>query len=250
MNCSCAALRVVRARPYGLADASVWPSDLLAYRQQWEPFIAAHLALWRNLNALLEDVPDAQRCPPGIFTVDQLASLTPTMRAFCASLGLTRIRISDTNPGGILTQWNAWAGRSSADILAGAAAMLQWHQSVVLSVGGAYKDELVQIAKLWGLHVDLPPVPSFSEQQTLIARIEGAYVAAKGILQITGYAAGQTLRMASDVAEAVADGLTETARKLPKVLTSSWTWIGVAAVAVVAGGALVAYYVPRRRVSA
>jgi len=240
----CAALR--SPHPYALADAAIWPSDLLAYRQQWEPFIAAHLALWRKVNALLEDVPSAQQCPPGIFTAQQIAALTPTMRSFCASIALTRIRTSDTDPGGILPQWNAWSGRSSAEILAGAATMLQWHQSVVLRVGGEYKDDLVQIAKLWGIPVDLPPVPSFSAQQNLIAKIEGAYITTGGILQVVGYAAGQTLHLAANATQAVAEGLTETARALPKILSSPWTWIGVAALATLAGGALIAYYVPRR----
>jgi hypothetical protein len=234
---------------HALADDDV--GDLLAYRQQWEPFIAAHLALWRDLNSLLESIPDAQQCPPGIFTVEQInPSLRPGMRAFCASLALTRIRTSDTNPGGILPQWNAWAGKSSADILAGAASMLQWHQHVVLDVGGPYKDDLVQIAKLWKQQVDLPPVPSFSAQQDLVARIEASNIAAKGILQIVGYAAGQTLQMAGNLTQAVAEGLSETARAIPKIVKSPWTWIAVTAVAILAGGALVAYYVPRRRLSA
>lgn len=234
-----------RYAAYALGDAGV--GDLLAYRQQWEPFIAAHLRLWRTVNALLEDVPSAQQCPPGIFTVEQIQALSPTMRSFCASLALTRIRTSDTHPGGILPQWNAWAGRSSADILAGAAAMLQWLQSVVLSVGGPYKDDLVQIAQLWNIPVELPPLPAFSAQQSLIASIEGAYVSTKGVLQVVGYATGQTLQLAGSAAQAAAEGLTETARALPKILKSPWTWIGVAAVAVVAGGALVAYYAPPRR---
>ena len=108
----------------GIGDVGVgvWPADLLAYRQEWEPFIAAHLALWRHMNELLEGIPDAQKCPAGIFTDSQIQNLDPTMRSFCASLALTRMYTSDTHPLGILTQWNAWANKSSAEVLAGAAA--------------------------------------------------------------------------------------------------------------------------------
>jgi hypothetical protein len=219
--------------------------DLLAYRQEWEPFISAHLALWRDMNALLESIPDAQKCPPGIFDPAELKNLDPTTGAFCASLDITRIRVSATNPGGILQQWNLWKDKSSADIVAGAAAMLKWHQDTVTRVADSYKNELLQIAKLWNVPVQLPEVPTFSAQQEIIARIEGAYISTKGILQILGYGAGEVLDAAATQTQAVAQGLTETVSGAAKAITSPWTWIGVAAVLAVAGGALLVYYVPR-----
>lgn len=225
----------------GLSDVG----DLLAYRQEWEPFIAAHLALWRELNTLLESNAAAQKCPPGIFTAAQIKDPDTTTRAFCTSLRLTRIRTSDVDPGGILKQWNAWKDRSSAELVAGAASMLAWHQEVVVDVGGKYKDELVQLAPYWGVDIQLPGLPTFSMQQEIIARIEGAYITTKGVLQIIGYQAGEMLRKAGSTAEAIADGLTDTAKQLPKTTR----WIGIAAVvaAVVVGGALIIYYVPRRQ---
>jgi hypothetical protein len=231
----------------GLGDVG----DLLSYRQEWEPFIGAHLALWRYLNELLESIPDVQKCPAGIFDPSQINNLDSTTRAFCASLDLTRIRVSDTNPGGILQQWNLWKDRPSADLVAGASDMLKWHQSVVMRVAGQYKSELLQIAKLWNIAVQLPDVPTFSTQQEIIARIEGAYITTKGALQILGYGAGEVLDAAADQTQAVAQGLTETAKGIKNVATNTWTWIGVAAVLAVAGAGLVIYYVPRspRRVS-
>jgi hypothetical protein len=228
------------------AALSTWPGDLLAYRQQWEPFIAAHLSLWRYLNALFESVPDSQQCPPGIFTADQIAGLDGTMRAFCASLALTRRYISDTDPGGILTQWNAWKDTPSSEVVAGAATLLKWHQDVVMRVGGEYKDDLVKIAKLWNIDIKLPDLPTFSRQQAIIAQIEGAYLAAKGVLQIVGYSAGETLKLAGNSAMAIVEALTETAKKLPTVITSPWMWIGAVLAVAVVGGALIVYYVPRR----
>lgn len=227
-------------RGVGLGDVG----DLLAYRQEWEPFIAAHLNLWRDLNARLEAVSDAKNCPPGIFTAAQVQTLSDTLRAFCSALALTRIRTSDTDPGGILTQWNAWKDKSAADMVAGAATFLQWHQNVVMRVGKDYAKDLLQIAQAWNIPVQLPDVPSFSAQQELKARIEGAYVTAKGVVQLIGYSAGELLGEARDLTDAVAKGLTDGAKAIPKAL--NWALIvGAVAVAVVAGG-LIIYYVPRQ----
>lgn len=230
-------------RGVGLGDVG----DLLAYRQEWEPFISAHLSLWRDLNALLESISDVQKCPPGIFDPSQLKTMDPTIGAYCASLDITRIRVSATDPGGILQQWNLWKDKSSADIVAGAAAMLKWHQDTVLRVADMYKNELLQIAKLWNVPIQLPEVPSFSVQQEIIARIEGAYISAKGVLQILGYGVGEVLDAAVDQTQAVTQGLTETVKGAAKAITSPWTWIGVTAVLAVAGGALLVYYMPRRQ---
>jgi hypothetical protein len=231
--------RVIR---FGLGDVG----DLFAYRQEWEPFVSAHLALWRYLNNLLESVPDAQKCPGGIFDPSQINNLDPTAKAFCASLDLTRIRISDTNPGGILQQWNQWKDHSSADMVAGAPIMLKSYQDTVMRVGNSYKDELVQIAKLWGIKMQLPDVPSFSMQQEIIARIEGAYVTTKGVLQLIGYGVGETLDAATDGVQAAALGLKESAKAVSGAISSPWTWFAVTVALAVVGGGLIIYYVPRR----
>ena len=234
--------RVIRL---GLQDVGVGDvGDLLAYRQEWEPYVAAHLALWRNLNELFEGIPDAKKCPPGIFTAAQIANLDPTSKAFCSSLAITRMRISDTDPGGIQTQWNAWKDRSSADIVAGASSMLEWHQEVVMRVGNDYARDLLQLSKLWNVPVTLPDIPSFSLQQQIRARIEGAYITTKGVIQLIGYSASELLGEASDLTQAVAQGLTDAAKKIPQAV--SWLpWVLGGALVIVAGGALV-YYVPRR----
>lgn len=236
--------RVIRLGLQGVGVGDV--GDLLAYRQEWEPFIAAHIGLWRYLNGLLESVPDAAKCPTGIFDASQIDKFDSTSKAFCASLDLTRIRISDSNPGGILQQWNAWKDKSSAEMIAGADSMLKWLQDTVMRVGGSYKDELLQIARLWNISVQLPEVPTFSKQQEIIARIEGAYITTKGVLQLLGYGLGETLDAATSEAQAAAKGLSETAKGVSKVITSPWMWIGVSAVAALVGAGLIIYYVPRR----
>lgn len=219
--------------------------DLLAYRQEWEPFIGAHLELWRDLNSRFENAPELAWCPKGNFTRDQIKNLDPVPASWCASLLLTRQMVSPTDPGGILARWNAWKDSSSAQMITGANRMLESHQNTVLSVGGPDKDRLVQIAKQWEIEIKLPPLPSFSTQQEIIARIQGAYISTKGILQIIGYGPVEALVTAADVTQATAEGLKDTATQLPQTLK----WVGIAAVvtAVVVGGVLVVYYVPRHR---
>jgi hypothetical protein len=226
--------------PFGLGDVG----DLLAYRRMWEPFIEAHLNLWRDLNEVLEGAPTASQCPSGIFSSGDVQTTNPSTRSFCAALSLSRARVSDT-PEGILPQWNAWKNKSSSEILAGARTMLEWHQEVVLRVGNTYKNDLINIRETWGLSpVTLPDLPPFNTQQEIIARIEGAYITAKGAVQLIGYGIGQTLRLVSNATEAVVEGLSDTAKELPKITSR----IGIAAViaAAVVGGALIIYYAPRK----
>jgi len=217
--------------------------DLLAYRQEWDPYIGAQLALWRNLADLLESLPDTKQCPPGIFTKAQIPP--SANQEFCSSLSLARIRTSNTDPGGILTQWNAWKDKSSADLLAGASSMLKWHQDVVMRVGGPYTQELIALSKLWNIPLHLPDVPSFSLQQEIRARIEGSYISTKGVIELIGYSAGELLGEVHDMVEATTVGLTETAKGLPKTL--HWAGIAAAGTAALVVGALIVYYVPRKQ---
>jgi hypothetical protein len=239
--------RVIRL---GLQDVGVGVDvgDLLAYRQMWEPFIAAHLNLWRSLNELLESTPTAKKCPEGMFKTEQLSrDLNAEELQYCSMLRASRMRTSTTYPLGIQPQWNEWTGKSSSEMVNGAESMLKWHQSVVMDVGGPYKDELLKIANYWGLAIELPPVPEFSKQQELRARIEAAYISTKGVLQIIGYGLGETLKMAGSAGEAIAEGVEETAKKLPEAVPKTSTWIGVAGVFALAGMGLIIFYVPRRR---
>lgn len=231
----------------GLGDVA----DLLAYRREWEPFIGAHIKLWEYVNGILEGMPMADNCPRGIFTeADISQSLSVVERNVCSYLLWSRVYSSSTHPLGILSQWNAWKGRSSAEMVAGADTFLRSHQDVVMTVGGDLTKKLLEIGRNLKFEIELPEVPEFTEQQLLRAQIEGAYITTKGVLQILGYGANETLKMVGDVSEAVGDGLSATARKLPQAVPTPWTWIGVSAVLAVVGGVLLVYYVPRRKPSA
>lgn len=232
--------RVIRIGMAGVGLGDV--GDLFAYRQMWDPFIGAHLNLWRSMNEVLENNAVAKECPSGIFDASKISN--PSLQSFCAALALTRIYTSATHPLGILTQWNAWKDKSSADVVAGASSMLESQQNVVLRVGNTYKDELSKIAKTWNVDLKLPNVPPFSLQQDLQARISGAYVTVKGIIQIVGYGAGEVLMMATDTAQATAQGLKETAQDIPR--TTRWVAVAAIVTAVVVGGVLITYYVPRQ----
>jgi|HubBroStandDraft_2_1064218.scaffolds.fasta_scaffold153070_2 hypothetical protein len=240
--------RAVMYGSLGVGDfGDAWPSDLLAYRREWEPFVAAHVALWRYLNSLFESTPTGQKCPPG---VDQSALnvFDPNTKAFCSSLMLTRLRGGDnsqTKPPSISAMWDAWRDKSASDILIGADKMLKQQQDVVRTVAGQYKDELLEIAKFWKLEIKLPDVPTIDTQGQIIAKIEGTYVAAKGILQLAGYATGTTLAWTATQTAALTEGLTDTVKALPKAISSPWLWVGVTAVVVAIGAGMVVYYVPK-----
>ncbi len=228
---------------FGLG-VDVSPGDLLQYRREWEPFVAAHLAIWNRLLDGLEKAA-GPHCPAGIFPPAALDKTDPTWRPICAALSVTRARVSETDLRGIPKQWNEWQGKSSAEILAGAATMLQWHQDVVRKVGTTYKDELVEIANYLGIEIELPPVPDISIQQHIASQIEGAYIATKGIIQIAGYGFGNELVWAKDQSQALVQGLTDTIKEIPGVVRSPWTWIAITAVAVAVVAGSVVYFVPR-----
>jgi len=237
--------RVIRFGLQGVGVGDV--GDLLAYRKLWQPFVFAHLALWQHMNDLFEGAAESKRCPAGIFTIDKIdPSLPDATKTFCAGLSVTRMMVSDTDPRGIKAQWNAWAGKTSAEILAGADAMLKWHQGVVMRVGGSYKDDLLALAKQWQLDVVLPDVPPFAQQQDVIDQIEAAYITAKGVLQLIGYSPAAILETAGNATEAVAEGLRETAKAARDAISSPLTWIGVTAVLAVVGGVLLIYYRPSK----
>lgn len=225
------------APPFALGDVG----DLLAYRQEWEPFIAAHLALWDDLWRWLEANPKVASCPTGVFDASQIKDDTT---GFCATLSMTRARVSATHPLGIRPQWNAWKDKSSAEIVAGAPSMLENHQNTVMTVGTEYAKDLIHIHERWSLPPPVfPDVPSFSAQQELRARIEGAYITTKGVIQLIGYSASSLLGEARDIADATAKGLTDAAKSLPS--TARTVAIVAAVAAVVVGGVLIVYYAPR-----
>lgn len=228
--------------------------DLLAYRQEWEPFIEGHLELWRFVNKVLEDIAPERKCPSGIFSESDIANMGAVDRTVCSYLLWSRIYTSNTNPLGILPQWNAWVGRSSAEIMNGADSMLQWHQNVVMTVGGPIKNRLELINETLKLELSLPDVPEFTLQQQIIARIEAAYIKAKGVLQVIGYGASDVLIEVGSAAEATAEGLSDiarSARDAAAAVPKAVPWIGAVAVVSVAvvGGALIVYYKPRQRTS-
>ena len=233
---------------FSLGDGDI--GDLLAYRRMWEPFVAGHLELWRHLNQILESTQIGREvCPPGIFAPSQIRG-NPAEATLCADLLLTRIRTSPTSAGGILPQWNMWKDVSDTEMVAGAATMLEWHQKVVMEVGGPMKDDLTRIAALWQIPIKLPDLPSFSLQQEIIARIEGTFATVRGKLKLIGYAAGETLKLAGNTGQAIAEGLSDTAKALPKAVTNPLVWFGVVLAVTLVGGGLIIYYLPRRPAAA
>lgn len=237
--------RVIRLGLQGVGVGGV--SDLLAYRKLWDPFISAHYQLWTTLNERLESSVGAQKCPKGLFKPSDTQHLSVADQSFCAALRLSRMYVSREDPYGIWKRWNYWSGTSSADMLINAKLILEDLQNTVIAVGGPDKDNLVKIARLVDMPIELPDVPEFTVQQALYAQIEGAITAAEGVLEIIGYGAGETLKMAGSTTEAVAESIKETAKAVPEVVKKPITAIGIAAVVVVVGAGVLIYYMPRRR---
>lgn len=240
--------RVIRFGMDGAPSVGVdGVGDLFAYREMWDPFIRAHFELWQYMKGLLESAPTSKKCPEGLFAPDQIKHLSDVEQSFCASLRLARMYTSNTDPYGIPRRWNAWSGLSSADMLANAQLIVRDLQATVMAVGGPYKDELVRLARLWKIEIELPDVPSFTTQQRIIANIEGAFTTAEGVLEIIGYGAGQSLEMAGDTADSVAESVRETAKAVPEAVRSPLIWVGVTAVLAVVGAGVLIYYAPRKR---
>ena len=233
----------------GEADAG----DLFAYRRMWDPFILDHVRLWLKVNDALESTSLArQQCPPGITDAQIQQLQTDTAKQLCTALNTTRSAVDPTN--GILAQWNAWAGRSSSDIVSNAEKMLRQQQAVVALVSGRLSDELVQIGQDWTIPIELPNLPELSVQQLVISRIESAFTTVKGVLQVAGYVArnvagatSNAVHFVADQTKAVAEGLTSTIKALPKVAETVGTRVGITAIVMLAltGAGLLLYYVPR-----
>ncbi len=236
---------------FGLGQFSTWPPQLLAYRKRWEPFIAAHLAIWRALNAAFEGSQDSANCPP-----PALSEISKRPLDFCHALNLTRMRLADDPAIGIVAQWNAFHDQPASYVVQNAATILKYYQDVVVRVGGPYKDELVEIGEQFGIAVTLPPVPDFTLQELTIAQIQGAGYVVAGVLEIVGYklVAGHKaiIKTAINANKAIAAGLQKAAQEIVAGYWSTQKVIGVTAVIAVAvvGAGLLVYYVPKRKESA
>lgn len=106
----------------------------------------------------------------------------------------------------ILDRWNAFAGWTSADILAASDQILASEQDVVL-----------RCAQFWGPNIlrycpqiELPTTPSLDLQQQVIAYLEAGEVVAKGTLQLLAVGAqgaAQTYENLAEKASTLADKL-------------------------------------------
>jgi hypothetical protein len=200
----------------------VTPGDVLAYRRTWDGYVLgiarAELTCAAAWRAGQGDT-SGFAVPPSASVIESYAS------------GF------ETQANAIMTQWNAHAGLSDADIVIRAADILTYQQTAIMNVV-AYS---VQDLQRYCPKIVLPPVPSFDLQSEVIGRIEGLGILSHGVLQLIGVGAGGAL----DTYQQIGTKALSAGEKVGSILSSPWPWIAVGLVALAYGAGVIAPLIPK-----
>jgi len=162
---------------WGLGQATAsggGTGDLLAYRRMWDPYV---MGVVRALNAA-GDAWEARSPAINQSTLSPEAKASPTIWK----------TVADTLRGygtSLLSSWNQHAGLSTATILMMSGKILDAEQHVVDKTQNFF----VPILKRDAPGIALPPLPSIDVQRSVIATLEGAKLAAAGVLHLVTSAA-------------------------------------------------------------
>jgi hypothetical protein len=126
------------------------PSDVIAYRSMWDPYVTGAAKAMLACAALQTD---------------------PTEREFVAS-GATLL----------MMRWNLYAGLEPYEILLLAGEILTSYQETVAQVWPRFLADTHKLCP----SVALPPIPTSDVQTQVIAKLEGARIIAAGVLQLFG----------------------------------------------------------------
>ena len=137
----------------------VTPSDVLAYRGLWDPWV-------KGLAQAHLDCAADQLKRTDISTTD-------------AKFNSDQLTQSSKN---IMDRWNIDAGLTDTDILLRAAGILQDEQTAILLFGKTYLPTLLKFCP----KANVPSFPIQSAQQSVIGAIEGQGILAKGVLHLLG----------------------------------------------------------------
>jgi hypothetical protein len=152
----------------GMGDlGAVTPSDVLAYRNLWDPYV---MGTARAALACAQSLP----------------------------AGSVEAGTQQANSDAIVLRWNEYAGWSDDMIVLEAAGILESFQNTVLKVGQFYQPSI---------HADCPtialPTPAdTSSQAAVIGAIEGEGILAHGVLQLLGQGAEGALETLGAIAKA------------------------------------------------
>lgn len=202
------------------ASGSVLPSDILAYRAMWDPWVKAMLSAMQT--AAIEYQKAAIGQPS---QVDLSIYATPpssrTLQDYADGW------VQDVNL--TATEWNAEQNLSDSEVVFQGAQILTYLQRTVLGIYNTYVPQLRH--ELPG--VKIPDIPDGPVQVGVIQHIEGLGILAVGVLEILAVGANGALQGVATTAGKLLD----LADKTTTALTSPWLWgtvaVGVAAVATI-----------------
>jgi hypothetical protein len=142
------------------------PSDVIAYRQMWDPYVTGAA---RAIQACAAAQTDA--------TLKQSLLDSATL---------------------LMMRWNVYAGLEPYEILLLAGDILTSYQTTVLKVGPDYLEEIARTCP----QVALPTPPTSDLQAQVIGKLEGARIIAAGVLQLIGQGVGGALAVIGPVVQA------------------------------------------------
>jgi hypothetical protein len=183
------------ARQYQKAAFGASIGDVLSYRTLWNDYVMgmaralvtcadAWDAAAAAVKAGTSPLPDG----PNYSRLSQAAQASPD--AYSAIASSDRQFAND-----LVASWNLHAGMSEADMLTQATSILEDFQKTVLRVGQFYQLQLQQDCP----NLPIPSPPSPDAQKQVISQLQGAGLAAQGVLQIMGIGVDGALQTAGSV---------------------------------------------------
>jgi len=201
---------------FGLAT----PGDVLSYRQAWDLYVTGSI---RAALSCADDFDKIAKSPPPGTTAE-------TLSAFAAN---TRLLANN-----LFAQWNLYAGTPPDRMLLMSGDMLKTFQNVVIGVGN-----LNQTTKEWAPSIALPFPPSLDVQRSIIARLEGMSLVARGVLSAFVQSETAGLSAIAHSAGEAAGGIVKST--VGGAASGLFAGLGSWGLPVFVGGALVLYFLLR-----
>ncbi len=176
----------------------VLPSDVLAYRQAWEPYVMGVARGLSSCAASWRLLASGQTIKPGDVAQPNLSQFATAPDA--KELGLWADTLAQEAQS-LVDSWNLHAGTTDSDIVLQAGAFLQDYQAIVQRAGSFYAVELGKNCP----SIPIPAPPSILDQTQIIARIEGLKILAHGTLQLMGIGASGALETYGAIAQKAGD---------------------------------------------
>lgn len=188
--------------------ALVLPSDVLAYRAAWDPFVMGIARGLTSCAASWRLLAQGHTVPAGDPTAPNVSQFVVPPDA--TALGLFADTLAQEGQS-LVDSWNLHAGATDYDIVLEAGAFLQDYQATVARAGTFYAGELKKNCP----SIVQPSPPTLLEQTQIIARIEGLGILAHGVLQLWGIGASGALETYGAIAKKAGDIANNATGSLP-----------------------------------